>query len=215
MKIYRHYKQKYYKLFGIAKHSETLTDLAYYECLYKNPTGQFWVRPSELFFGTIEINGKMVPRFEEVTLRVESNTTISNDQIALIRPIVEKTIGPWDDQWFHSQFRNHTQYFLLTAYLDDKLVGFKLGYEEDQWTFYSWLGAVLPEYQKLGAATSLMLAQHDWCQKQGYHKIRTQSRNRFKDMIKLNLKHGFDIIGTHTSSDPQGLKIVLEKKLVN
>ena len=33
---YRHYKGNFYKVIGVAKHSETLEDFVVYECLYEN-----------------------------------------------------------------------------------------------------------------------------------------------------------------------------------
>ncbi len=48
---YLHYKQKKYRVLGVARHSETLEELVIYECLYENPAGQLWVRPLDLFIG--------------------------------------------------------------------------------------------------------------------------------------------------------------------
>jgi hypothetical protein len=63
---YKHYKGKYYQVIGIAKHSETLEDLATYYCLYHNETSQLWVRPLAMFQETVTTDGKEVPRFEYV-----------------------------------------------------------------------------------------------------------------------------------------------------
>ena len=63
---YRHYKNKFYKVLGVAKHSETLEDLVVYEALYENKTSQLWVRPLEMFIEEVEVDGKKVPRFEYV-----------------------------------------------------------------------------------------------------------------------------------------------------
>jgi hypothetical protein len=61
--IYTHYKGKQYRVLGTCKHSETLEDLVYYECLYENAAGRYWVRPVGLFTGTLTVNGKEQPRF--------------------------------------------------------------------------------------------------------------------------------------------------------
>lgn len=63
---YEHYKGKRYRVHGMAIHSETLEEMVYYECLYKNRAGQMWVRPLSLFLGTLEINGKTVQRFRKI-----------------------------------------------------------------------------------------------------------------------------------------------------
>ena len=60
---YRHYKGMNYIVHGVVRHSETLEQLVYYECLYDNPDGKFWVRPKEMFEGTLMLDGKEVKRF--------------------------------------------------------------------------------------------------------------------------------------------------------
>ena len=61
--VYEHYKGKHYRVLGLVRHSETLEELVYYECLYPNDNGQFWVRPRALFEGELEVNGITRPRF--------------------------------------------------------------------------------------------------------------------------------------------------------
>jgi GNAT superfamily N-acetyltransferase len=215
MKLYRHYKQKYYKLHKLAKHSETLYDYAFYECLYDNGGQQFWLRPSELFFGKLEHDGKMVARFEEIELRIETITKIRDSHIRQIALIMEAVFGEWDSKRFFIKHHSKTKPCLLLAHLDDALIGFKLGYEEDQRTYYSWLGGVIPDFRRLGAASTLMRFQHDWCRQQGYQIVRTKTQNRFSSMLQLNLKFGFTVIGCHSSTDRGGIKIMLEKDLAS
>ncbi len=64
--IYQHYKGPRYRVLGLVRHSETLEELVYYECLYTNPNGQFWVRPRVMFEGMVEIDGTLRPRFAAV-----------------------------------------------------------------------------------------------------------------------------------------------------
>lgn len=64
--IYRHYKGKNYKVLDLARHSETLEWLVLYECLYPNPEGKLWVRPMAMFLEKVEIDGKLVQRFQYV-----------------------------------------------------------------------------------------------------------------------------------------------------
>jgi len=61
---YQHTKnRKFYRVIGLAKHSETLEDLVVYECLYDNPTSKLWVRPAKMFLENVTLEGKTVPRF--------------------------------------------------------------------------------------------------------------------------------------------------------
>ncbi|MBO9700455.1 MAG: DUF1653 domain-containing protein [Sporocytophaga sp.] len=61
---YKHYKGNYYKVIGVAKHSETMEDMVYYQCLYGDYG--FWVRPLKMFEETVRIDGELVPRFKFV-----------------------------------------------------------------------------------------------------------------------------------------------------
>jgi hypothetical protein len=58
---YRHYKGGEYELVGVARHSETLEPLVVYRPL-GNETG-LWVRPYEMFFGLVDVEGYRRPRF--------------------------------------------------------------------------------------------------------------------------------------------------------
>lgn len=61
---YRHYKGGEYEVVGAARHSETLEPLVVYRPLY-NATG-LWVRPHAMFFETVEVGGRVQPRFARI-----------------------------------------------------------------------------------------------------------------------------------------------------
>ena len=62
-KKYRHFKGKEYLVLYIAKHSETLEELVVYQALYGEEG--IWVRPLDMFLEQVEVDGKLVNRFEE------------------------------------------------------------------------------------------------------------------------------------------------------
>jgi hypothetical protein len=64
--IYRHYKGKTYKVHELARHSETMEWMVVYECLYENEAAKIWVRPMTMFLETVEVDGKITPRFEYI-----------------------------------------------------------------------------------------------------------------------------------------------------
>jgi hypothetical protein len=64
-KYYKHFKGNIYRVLHIAKHSETLEDMIVYQAMYGERG--IWVRPKTMFEETIERDGKVIRRFEEVT----------------------------------------------------------------------------------------------------------------------------------------------------
>lgn len=61
---YRHYKGKEYQIIGIATHTENEEKMVVYKALYA--PYKIWVRPYVMFFESIQIDGKIIPRFEKI-----------------------------------------------------------------------------------------------------------------------------------------------------
>ncbi len=61
---YRHYKNKDYTVLDIAFHSETEERMVLYRQEYGDRN--LWVRPYEMFFEQVEVDGVSVPRFAYV-----------------------------------------------------------------------------------------------------------------------------------------------------
>lgn len=67
--VYRHYRNKDYRIIGIGRHSETHEEMIVYQALYDSPDfghNALWIRPLALFFEHVEIEGKKVRRFSRV-----------------------------------------------------------------------------------------------------------------------------------------------------
>lgn len=56
---YRHFKGGTYEVLGVARHSETEEELV----VYSSASGEWWVRPREMFFGSTVVDGQSVQRF--------------------------------------------------------------------------------------------------------------------------------------------------------
>ncbi len=106
-----------------------------------------------------------------------------------------------------------SQLLVITAMNGTKIIGYKIGYALDNNKFYSWLGGVNADYRKFGIASTLMEKQHQYLREKGYSVVQTKTMNKWRSMLVLNIKNGFDVIDTYT--DEKGLhKIILEKKLL-
>lgn len=61
---YRHYRGNEYEVISIGKHTETEEDMIIYRALYE--PYNTWVRPLDMFFETITVDGKEIQRFEKL-----------------------------------------------------------------------------------------------------------------------------------------------------
>ena len=70
-RCYQHYRnQQLYRVVGLARHSETLEEMVIYQALYdceKFGSNVIWTRPKKLFLKEVFHDGKITPRFQEVT----------------------------------------------------------------------------------------------------------------------------------------------------
>ncbi len=101
----------------------------------------------------------------------------------------------------------------LLSTSNNQLVAYKVGYEIDSETFYSWVGGVHPQYRQQGLAKKLMQYQHQVLKEKGYKKVRTKTRMGFRAMLVLNIKAGFDISGLSTKPHVTDLIIEMKKNL--
>lgn len=89
--LYRHYKGKDYEVLGTTRHSETLEEFVLYKALYGDQG--LWVRPMEMFEGTVEVDGQEVPRFayhdlrQYDTLLFDLDGTITDSQLGIINSV--------------------------------------------------------------------------------------------------------------------------------
>ena len=77
--VYRHYKGPEYRVFGVARHSETEQEVVFYQALY----GEFglWVRPLDMFLESVQVDGEQVPRFALVQAEASLFTRAEDDAI--------------------------------------------------------------------------------------------------------------------------------------
>ncbi|UPR47434.1 GNAT family N-acetyltransferase [Vibrio cyclitrophicus] len=80
---------------------------------------------------------------------------------------------------------------ILVAEEAGVLLGFKIGYELDENTFYSWFGGVSSLARNKGVAQAQLDVQEQWVKQQGYQQLKVKSRNQFPAMLRLLLRNGY------------------------
>ena len=110
-------------------------------------------------------------------------------------------------------FSKQSRLLICLALRDEQLVGYKIGFEESRRVFESWRGGVVEHARGQGIAMELMRRQHQWCEESGYAVIKTTTNGDNGPMLVLNLKSGFEIVGTFVNR--RGRLKVLQKRALS
>lgn len=120
-------------------------------------------------------------------------------------PLLEETVS--------KELEGRRDLLALFAFFQDVCCGYKIGFKQSPEIFYSWIGRVAYNYRRLGIATKLMETQHFMAKSMGYKYVRTSTKNKYREMLLLNIKFGFDVTGTQQKLRDNVISIVLEKEL--
>ncbi len=110
-------------------------------------------------------------------------------------------------------FRNHQKVLICMAFESGRPVGFKVGFEDAPRSFESWRGGVVDTARRRGIAMELMRLQHSWCEENGFQVIKTTTNSSNVPMLILNLRNGFQIVGSFVNRRKL-LKVLQEKWLL-
>ena len=102
---------------------------------------------------------------------------------------------------------------ILVAEEAGVLLGFKIGYELEPNTFYSWFGGVSPLARNKGVAQAQLDVQEQWVKQQGYQQLKVKSRNQFPAMLRLLLRNGYQIEKLEEKEDIREHRIYFVKQL--
>ena len=136
-----------------------------------------------------------------------------NDCIEVMSQIPEFGDNQYDEAVFKNRLSG-TENLILIAEISGQIVGFKVGYKRDEdGSFYSWTGGVIPEFRKQRIAKKLADAQEKWAKENQYSAITFKTRNYLKPMLIFALKNGFDIIDVIPKENISNHRIILRKEL--
>lgn len=103
---------------------------------------------------------------------------------------------------------------LLLAYDAEVPVGFKVGYRENRYTFYSAKGGVLPAYRRRGVARLLLYDMMDRARARGYLRFAYDTfPNKHPGMTVLGLTEGFRVMKADYNPSYRDYRLRFEKKL--
>ncbi len=103
---------------------------------------------------------------------------------------------------------------ILLALVDAVPVGFKIGYHENRYTFYSAKGGVLPGYRRQGIARAMLVEMMARARKRGYTRFAYDTfPNMHPGMTILGLREGFRLMKADYNPAYRDYRLRFEKKL--
>lgn len=120
-----------------------------------------------------------------------------------------------DLESFMQRYRGRYNILQMIARVQEKPVGFFLGFELKPSTYFAWFYGILPDFRRNGIATQLMEAVHEWARQHHYQTIRGECHNNHRPLLHLSLMLGYDIVGLRWDADRGDNLIILEKTLAD
>jgi len=134
--------------------------------------------------------------------------------LSLIAQLYNQVYKPaHDEEFFRRRYLGRYNPLILTAAVDERPVGFLLGFELKPNAYFAWLYGVLPDFTRQSIASQLCEAAHAWACDNGYHIIRMECHNQHRAMLHLAIKHRYDIVGIRWDSDRGDNLVIFERFL--
>ena len=103
---------------------------------------------------------------------------------------------------------------ILVAMVGDEAAGFKVGYRENRFAFYSAKGGILPAYRRQGIARRLLHEMMSYARTNGYVRFAYDTfPNKHPGMTVLGLAEGFRVVKADYNAMYRDFRLRFEKKL--
>lgn len=143
----------------------------------------------------------------DIQARIEE---VGFDAVEIVR---ELNVAIFDEERIINTF-DREDLMMLIAWVDDEATGFKIGYRENRFVFYSAKGGVLPEYRRNGLGRQMLSYMMDEARSRGYVRFTYDTfPNRDRGMTVLGLNEGFRIVKADFNKTYNDWRLRFEKRL--
>ena len=141
-------------------------------------------------------------------------SVVTEQQLPMIVELYNQIFRPIENEdYFRRRFQGRYNVLVMLASLDNRPVGFTIGFELKPFVFYNWLTGVHGDFRRKGIGRQLLESQAEWSKNHGYEFLRLETLNRHKPMLHLALVAEYEIVGTRWDSMRSDLLIQFEKSL--
>jgi GNAT superfamily N-acetyltransferase len=139
---------------------------------------------------------------------------VGPEELPIIAKLYNQIFRPGRDlESFRRRFQGRYNVLQLLARVDDRPVGFFLGFELKPTVYFAWFYGVLPDVRRQGIASQLMDAVHSWAKQNDYESIRFECHNQHRPMLHLAIAQHYDIVGMRWDPDRGDNLVIFEKVL--
>ncbi len=142
-----------------------------------------------------------------VSLRIDS---VGMESLPIIKDLNSTIFG--EERVINSLDREDLM--MLIAWVGEEPAGFKVGYRENRFSFYSAKGGVLPEYRGFGIAKLLLDEMVLRAQEAGYRRLAYDTfPNMHPGMTVLGFAEGFKIVKADFNTVYRDFRLRFEKAI--
>lgn len=139
---------------------------------------------------------------------------VGSEDIPLVTDLYNQIYRPpRTAEFFRRRFLGRYNPLMLVASVDEQPVGFFLGFELKPGVFFAWLYGVMPQFRRMGIASQLMDAVHEWAVQHEYDTIRFECQNGHRPMLHMAIEREYDIVGIRWDPDRGSNLVIFEKML--
>src|SRR5438552_14779872 len=118
---------------------------------------------------------------------------VGPEELPVITELYNQMFRPSRDvESFRRRFRGRYNVLQMVARVNDRPIGFFLGFELKPDTFFAWFYGVLGEFRRSGVGSQLMDAAQSWATQHEYETIRLECHNQHRPMLHLAIDLGYD-----------------------
>ncbi|MEX2214954.1 MAG: GNAT family N-acetyltransferase [Phycisphaeraceae bacterium] len=139
---------------------------------------------------------------------------VGRGEVKLVADLYNQIFKPRRElAFFERRFLGRHNILMLIASIDERPVGFYLGFELKPGVFFTWLVGVVPELHRHGIASQVVEAAQAWAKDNEYTSIRLECHNQHRALLHLAIRHEYDIVGIRWDLDRGDNLVIFEKLL--
>jgi GNAT superfamily N-acetyltransferase len=135
-------------------------------------------------------------------------------ELALVAELYNQVFSPPENaEFFARRFQGRHNVTTMLAMLEERHVGFIIGFELMPSTFFCWMCGVIPEFRRMGISTQLIQAQQAFALENKYSIIRFECNNQHRPMLHVAITEGYDLVGIRWDTNCSNNVVIFEKDL--